>query len=65
MRLLTLALVAATLLGFASLTAEPADAAGMCVSGVYSNMGHPDGCGGVACYGYSSQTGWQTCVPPR
>jgi hypothetical protein len=75
MRLLTLAFAGLVALSFASLTARPAEAVGICVDArgghngspdLYNNMGpQPTAdCDGVACYGYSGNGLWQTCVPP-
>ena len=74
MRPLTLALPALLALSFVTLAAEPAQAVGICVdeSGrnynpdLYNNMGpQPTAdCDGIACYGYSGNGQWQTCVPP-
>ena len=74
MRILTLAFAAAIALSFVTLTAEPAQAVGLCVdeSGrnqnpdLYNNMGpQPTAdCDGVLCYGYSGNGNWNTCVPP-
>lgn len=73
MRLLAAALVALASLSFVSLTAEPAQAVGICAdtSGnngdpdLYNNMGWHDwnDCEGVVCYAYTGGS-WQTCVPP-
>jgi hypothetical protein len=74
MRPLAVALAALASLSFVSLTAEPAQAVGLCVdeSGhngdpdLYNNMGpQPTAdCDGIACYGYGGNGYWQTCVPP-
>ena len=73
MRLLAAAVVALAGLSFVSLTAEPAQAVGICAdesgnnrnSDLYNNMGWSDrtDCDGIVCYGYG-QYGWTTCVPP-
>lgn len=71
MRILTLAFAAAFALSFLTVTAEPAEAAGLCAdeSGhnsnpdLYNNMGGPNSdCDGVFCYGYSGNGNWNTCV---
>lgn len=73
MRFLTLALVGLASLSFVSLTAEPAQAVGICAdesgnnnnADLYNNMGWRSAtdCDGIVCYGYG-QYGWDTCVPP-
>jgi hypothetical protein len=73
MRILTLAFAAAIALSFVTVTAEPAQAVGLCAdeSGrnynpdLYNNMGGPGSdCDGMFCYGYSGNGNWNTCVPP-
>ena len=73
MRFLAYALVAVAALSFVSLTAEPAQAVGICAdesgnnnnADLYNNMGWRSStdCDGIVCYGYG-QYGWDTCVPP-
>ena len=73
MRFLALALVAVASLTFVSLTAEPAQAVGICAdeSGrnqnedLYNNMGWSSrtDCDGIVCYAYTGGD-WVTCVPP-
>jgi hypothetical protein len=66
MRILTLALAAASVLSFLTVQAEPAEAVGLCAyNDVYNNMGGPGSeCEGVFCMGYSGGD-WRTCVPPH
>ena len=74
MRFLAAALVGLAALSFVSLTAEPAQAVGICAdesghnnnADLYNNMGpQPTAdCDGVVCYGYSGNGNWNTCVPP-
>lgn len=60
MRALAIALTAATLLSFVTLTAEPTEAMAVCVIGDAYNTAPNDSCDGVVCTGYN-QSGWQTC----
>ena len=64
MRLLSLAVAALAFGTFIVATAPAAEAVGYCVYKVKEPLPE-DRCDGLVCIGYTSQGGWQTCVPPE
>jgi len=62
MRSLTVLIGLLALGTFLVASTPTASAAAYCVRDVKETV-PTDRCDGLVCYGYNSQTGWQTCVP--